>query len=566
MLSGNSVVTIRGRLILAFSILCVMLCVVGGFSLNGASLANQDLGELYKHRLVPVSKLASINDLMRQNIQELIVATIARASTQQTAKYLARVDDNTHKIDSLLTEFAAGNHPSDQERKLVDEWTKRRSEFTAKGIAPAVEALSKGAFNDAEDDILGTSLKSYAKSQEAFYALVEQQLDAAERHYEDAEDRYQSLRNAVLAVIAGVLIFAAVMGVLTVRAIVAPLGRLGAAVTDLSQGKTDTIVSDVDRNDEIGPLAKAIDSWRISLTENLKHQRQEHEAFTAAESRRNRIESATSRFDAIMAQMLKKIMDSATDLLSSANSLSSNAEMAQSQSSAVAAATSQANANVETVAAASTQLSTSINEIIRQVEQSAQTSKTANAEASVARHKIAGLVESTSKIGEVVNLIEDIANQTNLLALNATIESARAGEAGKGFAVVAHEVKNLAGQTGNATSNIASQIGSVQNDTQEAVAVVEGIAAIISRIDGLSAAITIAVEEQGDATAEIARNVEQASQGTREVAANINDVAQAAVQIKNMSQTVYNSANELLDDSHQLEAAVETFLREVRAS
>jgi methyl-accepting chemotaxis protein len=557
--------TIRARLILAFGLLAAMLCAVGTIGLNGTSQANTDMGDIYRHRLVPVSRLGTINSLMRQNIQEMVVATISRASTDQTGKYIARVEENSRKIDSLLTEFQA-SRMSGEERELADEWGKRRNEFMAKGQNPALAALKEGAFNDAEDIILGVSIKKYAKAQESFDALISRQLENAERLYDDSEDRYGTLRGVVVGTALAALALAMVMAVLTIRAVVHPLGRLGGAVHELSAGRTEALIPDIERTDEIGPLAKALDHWRLSLIDSVRRQRLEHQEMLVREARQKRVADATGRFDITIVSLLGKIKSAVEHLHSSADTLSATAEQTQRQSAAVAAATDQATANVETVSAAGCELTASIAEISRQVTQSVATSLAATDEAGEAKRKIAGLAASSQKIGEVVSLINDIASQTNLLALNATIESARAGEAGKGFAVVANEVKHLAGQTGRATDDIACQINTVQGETRAAVEAIEGIAHTIAQINELSTAIASAVEEQGAATAEIARNVEQASQGTREVATNISGVAQAAAQTGEMAQSVFNSANDLLAESVTLEQAVGAFLAEVRAA
>ena len=127
------------------------------------------------------------------------------------------------------------------------------------------------------------------------------------------------------------------------------------------------------------------------------------------------------------------------------------------------------------------------------------------------------LSETVESIGQIVNLINDIASQTNLLALNATIEAARAGEAGKGFAVVASEVKGLANQTAKATEEIAAQIAAVQTGTADAVKAIGSISVVIAEIGGIGASVASAVSEQTAATSEIARNVDQAAMGTQEV-------------------------------------------------
>src|SRR3546814_15729718 len=104
-----------------------------------------------------------------------------------------------------------------------------------------------------------------------------------------------------------------------------------------------------------------------------------------------------------------------------------------------------------------------------QVTQSNRISGRAVEQADHTNARVEGLAAAAQRIGEVVNLISDIAEQTNLLALNATIEAARAGEAGKGFAVVASEVKNLATQTAKATGQIGKQIGAMQQDRKSVV-------------------------------------------------------------------------------------------------
>jgi methyl-accepting chemotaxis protein len=557
--------TIRFRLLAAFSLLAVMLCAVGAIGLNGTSQSNRDMGQVYRERLVPVSRLGEINSLMRQNIQELIVVTIARPMPEQVAKYIERVRGNARRIDALLAEFRSASM-AEEERQLAEEWVRQRGEFVDKGLVPAIAALEGGSFNDAEDIILGIAVKRFAKAQAALESLIELQLDNAERLYDDSEERYASLRTLVIGAALLAVGLAAAMAFLIIRAVARPLGQLGLAVEEISAGNTAVAIPATDRGDEIGPLARALDHWRSAVIEGMARQRREQEELALREERRKRVDSATKHFGDTIGSLLTHINAAVEHLHTSANTLAASAEQTQRQSAAVAAASDQAVASVETAAAAGTELTASIGDIARQVSQSVVTSRAATGEASEAMKKIAGLAESASKIGEVVNLISQIARQTNLLALNATIESARAGEAGKGFAVVANEVKNLAGQTGRATEDIASQICTVQAETQAAVSAIGGIAGTIAGIDELSASIAGAIEEQEAATAEIARSVEMASFGNREVSSNIGEVAQAAAVTGEMAQLVFRSADDLLAESRTLEQAVESFLAEVRAA
>ena len=128
---------------------------------------------------------------------------------------------------------------------------------------------------------------------------------------------------------------------------------------------------------------------------------------------------------------------------------------------------------------------------------------------------MARLADTVQHIGEVVNLIRNIAGQTNLLALNATIEAARAGEAGRGFAVVASEVKSLAVQTAKATEQIAMQIEAVQSSTRVTADAIRRNTERMREIDGYTSAVALSLQQQDSATDEISHNVASAAHGAK---------------------------------------------------
>lgn len=215
---------------------------------------------------------------------------------------------------------------------------------------------------------------------------------------------------------------------------------------------------------------------------------------------------------------------------------------------------------------ASGKVTSTVDEIARQVQGSAVIASEAVKQARMTDSRIARLAQAASRIGAVVELINTIAGQTNLLALNATIEAARAGDAGRGFAVVAAEVKTLAEQTAKATGEISAQVAEIQSATNESVISIKEISATIGRISEIASTIAAAVEQQGAATCEISRNVQQAAAGTTKVSHSIFEVRSGAGETGQASRRVLSAAKSLSDESGRLKSELGLFLDSVRAA
>jgi methyl-accepting chemotaxis protein len=288
---------------------------------------------------------------------------------------------------------------------------------------------------------------------------------------------------------------------------------------------------------------------------------QEHERTRTA-----RIEQLNQAFDASASEVLDIVAAAASELTSTSVGLSDHSATAARQASAVAQASEHASANVQTVAAATEHLASSIQEISRQIAQSSSVADQAVSEAAETNGAIRNLADGAQKIGDVVNLITDIAGRTNLLALNATIEAARAGEAGKGFAVVASEVKNLATQTARATEEITGQVSAMQAATTAAVKSIERIDRTITQMSEIATSIVAAVEQQTAATSKIAGSVQSTASRTTEVSSHIGGLSLVVTQTGEGATNVLRAADALSRQSEALRKRVITFLSEIRAA
>jgi methyl-accepting chemotaxis protein len=351
------------------------------------------------------------------------------------------------------------------------------------------------------------------------------------------------------------------------RDISGSMTRLKGDMQSLAVGDLTVGVSGTDRADEVGEMATTVQVFKDNAIEmeRLKAAQKAAEQRTAAEKHAT-MQHLASDFEAGVGEVVKTVSSAATEMESTAASLSGTANRTSERVTAVAAASEQATANVQSVASATEELASSVAEISRQVAISSTIAAKAASDAEHTNALVTTLADAAKQIGAVTDMINEIASRTNLLALNATIEAARAGDAGKGFAVVASEVKSLASQTAKATQEISSQIAAMQSATTETVAAIQGIGATIGQLNEIATTISSAVEEQGAATQEIARNVQQAAAGTAEVSSNIAGITLGVSATGAAADEMLRAAGELSKQGETLRGDVEHFLGAVRAA
>ena len=251
-----------------------------------------------------------------------------------------------------------------------------------------------------------------------------------------------------------------------------------------------------------------------------------------------------------------KVASASVELSATAEEISKGTDTLTSRASQTAAAVEEMNATVSQVAQNSGKAATLAQETVKTAKDGGsvvsdtvsgmqQLSDAVSSSATI----IAELGKSSDQIGEIVRVIEDIADQTNLLALNAAIEAARAGEQGRGFAVVADEVRKLAERTTKATKEIGDMIRQIQQDTRGAVeSMQQGTVKVTSGVDLVNRTgealsrivemvsesadmirqIAVASEEQSVATQQIATDIENVAKVTKESASGANESAKAS--------------------------------------
>ncbi|UKJ77252.1 methyl-accepting chemotaxis protein [Azospirillum brasilense] len=490
-----------------------------------------------------------------------IVASSREAIDAANAQLTANIAKALSAIDTLAEAY---DDPAEREsiqaiKSIVGEYER---------VAQTTVQLARGFDTDGA---IRVSIDVGRPVRQKLTAALGERVEQSMAETREAERRATALSQQVMTRLytvagAGLLFAFGLLGSILLFFVVRPLHRLTSEMTSIAAGDLTVAIQGTGRSDEVGLLARALQVFKSNgldmrrLQEESDAQKRQMEA-----DRRSAMLALADQFDANVQGVVQAVSQAARQLQSNAQTMTGAAETTTEQASSVAAATEQASANVATVAAASEQLGSSIGEIGRQVNGAATVARDAVAEGERTNALVERLASAAQKIGDVVNLIQNIASQTNLLALNATIEAARAGEAGKGFAVVAGEVKALATQTSQATEEIASQITEIQAITEGTVTAIRNIARTIADVDAIAGAIAAAVEEQTAATHEIGRNIQQAAQGTRLVSGNIGGVSQSATDVREAAAEVLDAANSLSRDSDLLRDEIHGFIARVRA-
>jgi methyl-accepting chemotaxis protein len=306
----------------------------------------------------------------------------------------------------------------------------------------------------------------------------------------------------------------------------------------------------------------------VATHEDISERRdaeRERASLQEQQQRRTSIEQAIAAFRQRVEDLLSTVATGAMAMRSTAATLLVSSGKTAQRAEGAVSTSNESSTNVETAAVAADELSSSIEEISRQLAKTTTIVRSAVDEAQGTNAQIAALSQAAQKIGDVIKLIRTIAGQTNLLALNATIEAARAGEAGKGFAVVASEVKSLAVQTAKATEDISKLIGAVQSSTGSAVEAIGRIAGRMQEIDSYATAVSAAVHEQSAATSEISQNVASAADGAKLVVSVLGDVTGAAAETRQSAESVLTASQAVEAAADELRHEVEDFLARVAA-
>lgn len=520
-------VKIGTKLIGGFLAVAFIALVIGVVGISKMKQIEKDDTFLYQKAALPILYAGKISENFQRARANLIFASSAKSETEVGAEE-KKIEDRYSDIGREL-ELYVPTFSNDDDLKIHAALKGMIEEFHG-NIKDLLKM--KRARKDAEVDKL---LKGeMEQDRQAVQNKIAEILDLNEKAAKDIAANNTAAANrgtALLIIVMAVGIAMAVfLGLSLTRSITKPLSGSVAVIQELEKGNLTKRVS-IDRGDEVGIMAKALDAFAASMQETLRK----------IQGNSGTLAAASEELSAVSNQLLSNSEEGTVQ----ADTVSASTEQMSTNITTMASAAEQMSVNAGNVASASEQMSTNMNAVSSAVEEMtvsindiAKNAKNARAVSDKATHMAAGatgtmdkLREAAKEIGKVTDVIKRIAEQTNLLALNATIEAASAGEAGKGFAVVANEIKELASQSARAAEDIASRIEGVQGNAGDAVKVIGDVSEIINKISESVQVITGSVEQQNKAAVDISSNVLQASQGAKSIAQSIGEVAKGSTDV-----------------------------------
>lgn len=532
--------TVRKKLIVGFSILTVLICILGGFGIYNLSKMNNDIDVLYNMHLKGVEyiKDAQVNLISLGDDRGMLILS---PDTKGKEMAILNMKSTFDKFEKNIQDFT-NTTVHEEGRKTASEilklWERLRPN-EEKVIELSRRTTNDEAYQQAiENRLIADQIEIKINS------LVNLKNELAQEANSVSDLLYSSTLGLSITIIILSIVIGIIVSIYISNIIAKPIAKMAVATKKIADGDLSVESIKVKNKDEIGELANSFNTMIEGLRGVIRN------VLDAS----GQVASSSQQLSASSEETTAASEEVATTINELAIGASKQAEDASNTSVVIhqmAASIQSVAENVNSVASISTNVSeeadAGLNEARKAVEKIQKIKQVT--EESAQDVKVLG--DESTKIGQIVEVIKGISDQTNLLALNAAIEAARAGEQGRGFAVVAEEVRKLAIESAASASQISELINNIQNETKKVVGIMDNtMQEVLEGVDAVNrtgSSFELIVGEINNITSEIQQisaSVQQIAGGSHSVNDSIESIAAIAEQTAASSEEVSAASEE----------------------
>jgi len=518
-------IKIGQKLIVAFLMVAAIVAVLGLFLEGKIEELDKRDSLMYDNGIVPLTLLvASVEQAqeLRLNLRDWGLSRTAADRSKNLKEMIEAYKLLTENISKQMS-LVLKEDTKQLLRKYqsaVDDYVREVNTFTASAKKFTDEGLNLDPYPQ-------SLLTAASEMSRLTKENVDLKIKATKEMSEESDEIASEAVKMALTAIPIATVLAIFLGVFLTFSITRPLNTVVRTLSDMEKGDM-TVRAHLERGDELGKLAKALDSLAAKLQNIFRGLRQNSETLASSAEELSSVGRQVASVSEENVSISTTVASSAEEAATNINAMASGAEEASVNANDVASSAEQTSMNMNTIAAAIEEMSASISEISSNAGDASHIVHEATCKSKEATDAMDKLGTAAKEIGQVTDVIKKIADKTNLLALNATIEAASAGEAGKGFAVVAGEIKDLANQSATSADDIARRINGIQVGATDAIVVIKEVSEIIAKVNNSVEAISSHVGQQTKASNEIASNVAQANTGSKRIASAIGEVAKGS--------------------------------------
>jgi methyl-accepting chemotaxis protein len=513
-------------------------------------------------RVIPLRDLKSISDAYAVDIVD--TSHKVRGGSFTFEQGIEKVKSSAAVIDKQWNAYLA-TYLTVEEQRLVEEAKKAMLAADA-GVGQILRILRERDRNAMAEFVDKQLYPAIEPMTSAIDKLVTLQIDESTAEAKRVRENAAFTLNAMIGLSLVALALVAFALLVTFGSVIKPLRRLTAELLTMGRGDFSHAVSDQERKDEIGQMARVAELMRNnSLAMNAMN-----------EEKRLAAERELERSDALLASIRDlgdkvtavsgKVMRSAEAMTMNSSIVADSADQTAARSAGAQQSLEGNTAAIQSMAAATSELSMTVQELALQGHKILEAVDAMAGRTTSAVDRLGELNGIAAKAASAVDLIANVADQTNLLALNATIEAARAGEAGRGFAVVAGEVKTLAAQAARATTDIRTLIDGMASTGNAVHGAMNEVLGGISDLRSVASFVKEACEEQSHATGAISRSIEETAQAAHSILQDVDVMSKSAAETGEVAQNVAGIATELMEASNLMQSQMNDFARTMKAA